>query len=39
MVRDVVALLSGYVRLAQTCVFLMVRAVVVVLLLMDGMVA
>ena len=40
MVRAVaVVLLLRGVRLAYTCVFLMVRAVVVVLLLMDGMVA
>ena len=39
MVRAVVVPLLRDVRLAQTCVFLMVRAAVVVLLLMDGMVA
>ena len=35
MIRAVVVLLLRYVRLASTCVFLMVRAVVVVLLLSD----
>ena len=39
MVRAVVILLFGDVRLDQTCVFLMARAVVVVLLLRDGRVA
>ena len=38
MVRAVVVLLLRDVRLAETCVFLMVRAVVLILLLMDGMV-